>query len=266
MDCSKTESEKLTQAIEDYRAYRDAVGRDGIGRLSEKSLHGVLKFMVDPDLSHHEIALPQGVVADLFDGTAVTEIQTGTYLALQKKLPRILPHYSVRVICPIVRDRYLYSVDRESGAVEGGRKSPLHGDTVTCLVAMAYLDRFLEDPNFSVSFWLCDTADYRARVGSGKGRARYEKLDREPLCIVRTWSVTKREDYMAMLPASLPMPFTAEEFAKAAHLRGRNASAVLKLLRSSGTVRQIGCKGRAYLYTVTTNENEVCIHQEVQYE
>ena len=250
MDCRLTESEQLERALAAFREDRARIGREGIGRLAEKSLHGVLKFLYDPDPSHHEVSLPEGTVADVFDGETVTEIQTGNYAALQKKLPRILPYHPVQVVCPIVRDRYLYTVDLESGTVEGGRRSPLHGSRVTSLLALAHLDCFLDDPNFALTFLLLDTAEYRTpRVGANGKRVRQQKLDRLPLAIVDVWNVTSRKDYEGMLPVGLCDPFTAADFYKASRLRGRNGSAALKLLRQSETVLTAGNVGRAYLYT-----------------
>ena len=52
--------------------------KGGIGTLSERCLHAVLKYWVEPDESRHEVRLPCGLVADVFDGERVVEIQTGS--------------------------------------------------------------------------------------------------------------------------------------------------------------------------------------------
>ena len=242
------EDEKLHRAEADFRFYRQNCGREGIGRLSEKSLHGILKFYLDADPTHHEVALPEGTVADIFDGNTVTEIQTASYPALAKKLPRILPHYPVHVYCPILRNRYLYTLDPESGNVGGGRKSPVHGNRTTSLVALSVLDRFLQDPHFTLTFLLVDTAEYRTPPTRAKRRGT--KLDRVPIQIADVWTVTSREEYLSLIPTGLPEVFTAKDFYKKAHLRGRNASIALKLLRDCKTVVQVGKEGNAYLYQV----------------
>ena len=64
--------------------------RESIGRLNEKRLHATLKFWLDADETHHEIPLPCGAVADIFDGQRVTEIQNGNFSKFRVKLMRLL--------------------------------------------------------------------------------------------------------------------------------------------------------------------------------
>lgn len=250
MECAALENEKLQQAQRAFEAFGTAVPREGIGRLSEKSMHGVLKFYVDSDPAHHEIPLAQGTVADVFDGITVTEIQTGNYDALSRKLPRILDAYPVHVLCPIVRDRYLYTLNEESGAFEGGRKSPTHGNRFHALLALAKLDAFLAHPHFSITFVMLDAAEYKTPFFHKCGRKRTKKVDLVPLGIESTWNVSKREDYRKLIPEGLPENFTAAQFYKETRLRGRKGAVALKLLRDCGLVHQIGKQGQAYLYTI----------------
>lgn len=239
-------ADRLQAAKAGFQSFCQQSGREGIGRLSEKSLHGILKFYLQPDASCHEVLLPGGTVADIFDGNTVTEIQTGNYLALAKKLPKILADYPVHVYCPLVRDRYIYTVDPETGNMQAGRKSPEHASIVTSLVALCYLDRFLDHPHFTLTFLLMDADAYRMpSVGRQKGK----KLDLVPINIVDAWTVTDREDYKQMLP-ELPTRFFAKDFYKRARLRGRKASLCLKLLRDSGTVLQVGKEKNAFTYQI----------------
>ena len=71
------------------RVAADARRPGGIGTLREKSLHATLKYWLDDDPTHHEIPLPSGQVADIYDGQRVTEIQTAGFSALRPKLVRL---------------------------------------------------------------------------------------------------------------------------------------------------------------------------------
>ena len=245
MEQNEIWQKRLQAASECYQNYASS---QTIGRLSEKSVHGILKFYLDADPNHHEVTLPDGAVADIFDGRQVTEIQSANYAALAKKLPRLLPHYPVRVVCPIVRQRYLYTLSVETGCVENVRKSPLHGARHTALAALACFDAFWECPNFAIEFYIIDVAEYR--VPKGKTGKRYEKLDRVPQAIWDVFQVQGREDYRWLLPSGLPAQFTAKEFTKKIGLRPRMAYAALKLLKQSGVLEQVGMEGRAYLYRI----------------
>ena len=228
--------------------YQNAAASDTIGRLCEKSVHGILKFYLDDDPTHHEVPLPEGPVADIFDGKLVTEIQSANYGALAKKLPKLLPHYSVKVVCPLLRERYLYTLSGETGSVDNIRKSPLHGARHTALVALADLDPFFDHPNFKIEFYLIDVAEYR--VPTANKRKPYEKRDRVPTAIVDVFCVEGREDYQGLLPSGLSMQFTAKEFTKKIGQRPRKANYVLKLLQKSGVIKRVGLEGRAYLYEI----------------
>ena len=253
MDRPAPEHEKLQQALRAFEAFQSAAAREGIGRLAEKSMHGVLKFYADADPAHHEIPLAEGVVADIFDGKTVTEIQTANYSALAKKLSRILDNYAVHVICPIVKDRYLFVLNEESGVFEGGRKSPTHGSCCHALVAMYDLDRFLSHPNFKITFLMLDAAEYKTPFLHKCGRKRTKKLDLVPQKIESTWNLSKREDYLQLLPKGLPQTFTAAQFYKETHLRGRKGGVALKLLRDCMLIEQIGKQGNAYIYTLNNS-------------
>jgi len=159
----------------------------------------------------------------------------------------------VQVVCPIVRDRYLYYLNPNDGSVSGGRKSPLHGNRAWSLVALSPLDLFIENSGFAVTFLLIDTAEYRTVPVGGKRRG--EKADRVPLNVADVWTVTSGEDYHTLIPEGLPAVFTAAEFAQKARLRGRNAFYALKLLRTRGVVSQVGKEGRANVYMIESAYN-----------
>ena len=65
--------------------------RAGIGTLSEKTVHAVLKNYYAPDERLHERAV-SGCVADIFDGERIVEIQTRSFDKMRTKLELSLIH------------------------------------------------------------------------------------------------------------------------------------------------------------------------------
>ena len=63
--------------------------RNGIGTLSEKTVHAVLKNYYAPDETQHEIPV-EGCVADIFNGKEIIEIQTRSFDRMRPKLERFL--------------------------------------------------------------------------------------------------------------------------------------------------------------------------------
>ena len=70
--------------------------RQGIGTLSEKTVHAVLKNYYAPDTDMHEIPI-ENFVADIFTGTEIIEIQTRSFQVMRRKLDAFLKIYPVRM-------------------------------------------------------------------------------------------------------------------------------------------------------------------------
>lgn len=97
--------------------------RQGIGTLSEKTVHAVLKNYYAPDTDMHEIPI-ENYVADIYTGSEIIEIQTGLFNAMRKKLDTFLPLYPVTIVYPIPHIKWLSWIDEETGETSPKRKSP----------------------------------------------------------------------------------------------------------------------------------------------
>ena len=76
--------------------------RQGIGTLSEKSVHAILKLYYAPDEDMHEIPI-ENFVADIYTGKEIVEIQTRQFNKMREKLAVFLKQYPVTVVYPIPR-------------------------------------------------------------------------------------------------------------------------------------------------------------------
>lgn len=101
--------------------------RQGIGTLSEKTVHAVLKNYYAPDEDMHEIPI-EGSVADIYTGTEIVEIQTRSFDRMRDKLRKFLPLYPVTIIYPIPYEKWLIWIDEETGEFSSRRKSPVKGN------------------------------------------------------------------------------------------------------------------------------------------
>ena len=221
----------------------------GIGILAEKPLHATLQWWVDDNPDHHEVTLPCGKVADVFDGERVYEIQTGGFSPLRKKLEALLDTYPVTVVHPIPRRKYLSWIDPETGATTVPRKSPKVGTFTQGAPQLVYLLPLLDHPHLTIRFLLMDVEEQRLADGWGNGGKRgSHRAVMLPLTLEGTLTLTCADDYAALLPAGLPAEFTAAQFGKAAKLQGRKLSAALKVLLNRGTLTRKS-EGKGYLYT-----------------
>ena len=71
--------------------------RHGIGTLSEKTVHAILKNYYAPDEDMHEIPI-ENYVADIYTGKEIIEIQTRQFNRMRDNLRAFLPLYPVTVV------------------------------------------------------------------------------------------------------------------------------------------------------------------------
>ena len=209
----------------------------GIGILQEKPLHATLKWWVDDNPDHHEITLPCGRVADVYDGERVYEIQTGGFSPLRPKLEVLLPHYPVTVVHPIPRRKYITWIHPDTGETTPPRKSPKMGTFTHALGQLIYILPLLGHPNLTVMLVRMDMEEQRIADGwsrDGKRGSHWAVL--LPLTLEDTLSLTDPADYRALIPDALPDGFTATQFGRAAGMQGRHRHGALKVLLDRGVL------------------------------
>lgn len=247
--------EKLGMTNEDFlNAKQKIVGneriRQGIGTLSEKTVHAVLKNAYAPDEDMHEIPI-ENYVADIYTGTEIIEIQTRQFNRMRNKLSVFLPLYPVTVVYPIPYKKWLIWIDEETGELSTKRKSPVTGSVYSAFIELYKIKHFLTDKNLRLQFVLMNMEEYRLLNGWSKDKKKgSERYDRIPTELVETVTIERVEDYMRFVPYELEEKFTVKDFAKAAKIQVRLAQTVVHILNYVGVIEQIGKVGRSYLYTV----------------
>lgn len=229
--------------------------RLGIGTLSEKTVHAILKNYYEPDEDRQEIPI-ENYVADIYSDGEIIEIQTRQFNKLRDKLQTFLSLYPVTVVYPIPREKWLIWVDEESGELSKKRKSPAKGNPYVAFIELYKIKMFLKDPNLRLRFVLIDMEEYRLLNGwskdKKKGSTRYDRI---PTQLVEEVEINCPEDYVQFVPYELENDFTTKDFAKAAHIPVNLAQTVLNILFFVGTVERVGKQGRAYLYRVAEKDS-----------
>jgi len=224
--------------------------RLGIGTLSEKTVHAILKRYYAPDEDMHEIPI-ENYVADIYTGQEIIEIQTGQFNRMRDKLTIFLKEYPVTIVYPIPRQKLLIWIDEESGELSKPHKSPAKGTPYQAFKELYKIKMFLKDPNLRLKFALIDMEEYRLLNGwskdKKKGSCRYDRI---PSRLAEEVSVENVRDYLQFVPYDLEEPFTSEQFAKAAHIRKPLAQTVLNILTYVECVERVGKEGNSYLYKV----------------
>lgn len=224
--------------------------RQGIGTLSEKTLHAVLKNAYAPDEDMHEIPI-ENFVADIYTGTEIVEIQTRQFNKMRRKLEAFLPLYPVTIVYPIAYRKWLIWIDEETGELSNKRKSPVTGNVYTAFIELYKIKNYLTDQNIRFRFVLLDMEEFRLLNGwsrdKKKGSSRYDRI---PVELVEEVDIDRVEDYLRFVPYELEDGFTVKDFAKSAKIPVRLAGTVVHILRYVGVLEQSGKQGNSYCYRV----------------
>ena len=224
--------------------------RQGIGTLSEKTMHAVLKNYYAPDEDMHEIPI-ENYVADIYTGTEIIEIQTRSMNRMRKKLEAFLPLYPVTIVYPIPREKWLSWIDEESGEVSQKRKSPKKGNPYQAFIELYKIRPFLSNPNLRLRLALIDMEEYRLLNGWSRDKKKgSERYDRIPTAFVEEVCIDCIRDYMQLIPYELPEQFTVKEFAKCAKIPAQLAGTILLIFTDLELVTRVGKKGNSYIYEV----------------
>ena len=221
-------------------------GFAGIGLYREKLLHATLKRYYQADTALHEVPLA-GMVADLVANGVVYEIQTGGFTPLKEKIGRYLEaEQPVRVVCPLVREKWIVSLSAATGEAGAPRKSPRKGSFFDVLKELHCFLPYRDHPLFSVELLMLDVQEYR--VEDRKKRCGYRRLERYPLRIGERLLLASGADWVRLLPPSLPTQFTAAAFRQATRLTPKWTARALWCLEEAEVVCRAGKRGRAILY------------------
>lgn len=225
--------------------------RTGIGTLSEKSVHAVLKNYMEPDEDYHEIPV-NGYVADIYREGRIIEIQTANFNKLRNKLEIFLNDYEVTVVYPLPYIKWVRWLDEETGQIGDRHKSPKKGNPYEVFFQLYKIKSYLKNPNLHIKVLMMNMEEIRLLNGWSRDKKRgSSRYDRLPLELVDEVDFETVDDYMQMVPIELDDEFTSKEYAEHAHISVEMAQTALNILTYLETIKRVGKKGRNILYRVS---------------
>ncbi len=229
----------------------DSYSESGIGTLSEKSLHRILKLYIDPNEEHHEVDF-LGSVADVLNEDGIFEIQTRSIERLKPKLSKFLPSSKVTVVLPLAEEKVMRWLDKSTGELSEPRMSPKHETVYSAMRELYKIRRNLLDENIRIKLIFLKTEEYRYLDGWDKtGKKGSTRLERIPTEITDEIDISSSRDYAKYIPTSLPEKFTAKELCRAAKFSPKITSYVVGLLVFTGALEHVENRGREYVYVRT---------------
>lgn len=236
------------------RVLTDDREKKGIGTLSEKTVHAVLKEYYEPDGESHEIKIGN-YVADIVGENGIVEIQTRNLSKLKPKLECFLEATDVTVVHPVAKIKYLRWLDEETGELSKPRRSPKPADEFSVMWELYSLKEFIKNPRFHFVVCFLEIEEIRSLNGWSKDKKKGStRFDRIPKRLLGELCLYSKEDYWQFLPTDVEKDFTSAEFAAALGKSRDTARQTLNILEAAGLVERTGNKGRNILYSVVYGE------------
>jgi hypothetical protein len=220
----------------------------GIGTLTEKTVHKTLKLYYEPDESKHEVSY-LGKIADIINDNGITEIQTGSFSKIKIKLKKFLPVSPVTLVYPIICEKQLRWLDRETGIITHARNNGRIKTVFDAGRELYTIREFLTHSNLTVKLVFLKCEEYRALDGYDATRKKGATvLDCIPVQIIDEILLSTAEDYRIFIPSSLGEEFTVKDFNRAVKSRSVYTYYSIRLAEYFGFVTHTHNLGRAFVY------------------
>ena len=223
----------------------------GIGLLNEKPLHASLKQWYARPGDRFEVPV-DGFVIDIVRDDLLIEIQTRNFSSIKSKLNKLAHSHRVRLIYPIVQEKWIVR-----GATR--RKSPKRGRFEDLFWELVSIPQLLLNPNFSLEVLMIRQEEVRRYEGKRKWRTRGWVIEGHRLLDVLDQRMfVHSTDWLRFLPAGLES-FTTGDLATVIATRRELAQKMAYCLREAKMIELIGRRGRANLYRVACTPRHTTI-------
>jgi len=221
---------------------------ESIGTLNEKPLHAALKAWYARPGDQFEVHV-DGFVVDIVRGGLLIEIQTRHFSAIRRKLAALAEHHPVRVVYPIAQEKWIVR-QAADGQPLSRRKSPKRGTLEHVFNELTHVPHLLSHPNFSIDVLFIQEEEIRRRGPARAWRRRgWVTHERHLLQVVGQHLLATPADVSALLPTSLPDPFTSADLAAALAQPRALAQKMAYCLRQMDSITPAGKRGNTILYT-----------------
>jgi hypothetical protein len=214
----------------------------------ESSLHSAIKrwYFLKGDKLEEKV---DDFIVDIVRGDLLIEIQIANFSAIRPKLVRLLQAHKVRLVYPILTEKWVVHKSGGTGETYGRRRSPRKGrisDLFDELIRIP--DLFFKD-NLSIEALMIEVEETWRDDGRGSWRRKGASIDdRKLIRVLGREKFEKKEDLLKILPADLPDPFSNRNLAHSLRIPIGQARRITYSLRKMGTVTHIGEKGRQMLF------------------
>jgi hypothetical protein len=223
-------------------------GVNSIGTLHESTLHSNLKQWYKKPGDRLEVPIDNFII-DILRDDLLIEIQTKNFSAIRKKLKNLIEKHRVLLIHPIVKDKWICSIDNHSNEVIRKRLSPTHRSYLDIFEELVRIPDLVANPNLTIELVLVQIEELRVNYGRGSWRRKgWSVQDRRLLNVLERKVFYSPIDFLMLKPSKLKTPFTNAELANTLQKSLRLAQKMSYCLRKMGIFKVTGKSGRSLLF------------------
>jgi hypothetical protein len=229
--------------------------KNGIGTLSEHSLHAALKQWYAQPGDQLEVPV-DGYIVDIVRQGLLIEVQTSGFASIRGKLRDLVQHHRVLLVYPVASHKWIVRQSGDGKEQLGRRKSPKRGRLEQVFSELVSFPHLVRCPAFSLEVALVQEEEVRRKDGRGSWRRRgWSIYDRRLLAVDDRVPLSFPSSYLAMVPSGLPVPFTSRDLARTLGVPRRLAGQMAYCLRKMGVLHAVGKQGNAYLYEAAEGDD-----------
>ena len=218
-----------------------------IGLLNEKPLHASLKQWYARPGDRFEVPVDRFVI-DIVRDDLLIEIQTRNFASINAKLCELTRSCKVRLVYPVVQEKWIVRSATGDGGLAVRRKSPKRGRLEDLFWELVSIPQLLSNPNFSLEVLMIRVEEVRRYQGKRKWRTKGWAIEGRRLVeVVDRHLFVTPADWLAFVPDGL-QSFTTKDLATVADTGRELAQKMAYCLRQAKMIELIGRQGRANLY------------------
>jgi len=168
----------------------------------ETSLHRTLKTRYALDASQTEIRLGKYRIDAIDDQGRLVEVQHAGLGAIRDKISDLLNDHVVRVVKPVVANKWIVTLDPKNESVQRRRKSPKRRNHVDIFSELLHFTRVFPHPRLILEVPLIDVEETRLPQKKRWRRAKqYRVVDQKVLSVGDSLWLTEAKDLFAIVNA-----------------------------------------------------------------
>jgi hypothetical protein len=225
-----------------------------IGTLNETTLHTDIKWLYSKSNDQLERKVGNFIV-DIVRDDFLIEVQTTNFSAIRNKLEFLIKNNKVKLIHPIIRDKWIVYLDTQLNKVIRRRLSPIHCSYLNIFKELIRIPKMISHPNFIIEIILVQIEEIREKCYKASWRRKGWRIcDKKLFRVIESKKFTNPIDFLYLIPKSLKTPFTNLELAKSLKKPLKLAQKMSYCLRKMEMLKTVGKIGNTLLFDFFSSE------------